>query len=178
VEGADLRKVPAVAEVLRRAGLGRPDVLSDSDVEIQFGLRGAEVVLQQTRIQLRLAAVDVEPGGTVNLRTGEMDLVAVVVLFEKVRDLLRSIPLVSIVVDLTERLSRLHVEGKWGRPESLVITPAPLREIREGSKKFLTAAARGGRQVGKAVLGGLSDLRGLLSPSDPNAPATNPTKRE
>jgi len=178
VEGADLREVPVVGEVLRRAGLGKPDVLSDSDVEVQFALRGAEVVLQRTRIQLRLAAVDVEPGGTVDLRSGQIDVVAVVVLFQKVRDLLRTIPLVSMVVDLTERLSRLHVEGTWDRPESLVITPAPLREIREGSKEFLTAAARGGRQVGKAVLGGLNDLRALFGPSDPNAPTTKPAKRE
>ena len=177
VEGADLRGVPVVAEVLRRAGLGKPDVLSDSDVEIQFGLRGADVILQRTRIQLRLAAVDVEPGGRLNLRTGEMDLVAVVVLFEKVRDLLRSIPLVSVMVDLTERLSRLRVEGKWGEPESLVIAPAPLREVREGSKKFLTAAARGGRRVGKALWGGLSDLGSLFGPSDPNGPTTSPTKQ-
>jgi len=169
VTGADLSNVPAVAEVLRRAGLGRLDVMRQSDVEAHFDLRGTVVDLRRTRLELSLAAVDVEPGATVDLWTGQIDAVAVAVLFEKVRDLLRSIPLVSLVVDVTERLSRFHIEGAWSEPESLVVTPAPLRGIQRASKKFLTAAARDGGAVGQGVL---RHLRDAFDSNDANAPAT------
>ncbi|MGB2823516.1 MAG: hypothetical protein WBF17_21230 [Phycisphaerae bacterium] len=175
VEGADLRNVPALAEILRRAGLGKLDVMSDSDIEARFRLRGATASLEQARIRLALAAIDVEPGSTLDLRTGRMDIVAVVALFERVRDMLKSIPLVSLMVDLTEGLSRFHVEGKWHDPQGLVITPAPLRAVRKASMRFLAAAARGGSELGKAVLNGVS---GALNPPDPNAPTTNRTERE
>ncbi|HUT01858.1 MAG TPA: hypothetical protein VM031_05350 [Phycisphaerae bacterium] len=175
VKGADLRNVPAAAEVLRRAGLGKLDVMRDSDVEVHFRLDGTVVRFERTRIQLPLAAVDVEPGGTLDLWTGRLDAVAVVVLFEKVRGLLRSIPLVSLVVDLTDRLSRFRIEGTWDDPESLVVTPAPVRDIRKASMKFLAASARGSSQFGKTVFRALSEA---LDPPDPNGPATNRTRRE
>ena len=166
IEGADLRKAPVAAAVLSRAGLGRMDVMSDSDIESQFELAGPVVTLQQTRVQLSLAAVDVEPGGTMNVLTGQMDLVAVVVLFENVRNVLKSIPLVSLMVNLTEQLSRFHVEGKWQDPDSLSVLPAPLQGVRSGSKKFLVTAARGGEEFGKAVF---DRLGGLFDTADPNA---------
>jgi hypothetical protein len=169
VEDADLRNIPAFAEVLRRAGMGRLDVLSDSDVEAHFKVHGRMLALDGARIHLPLAAVDIEPGGTLDVLTGRMGLTAVVVVFENVRDLLKRIPLVGLVVDLTDRLSRFRVEGKWQDPRGLVVAAAPLSGVRKGSKDFLTDAARGTSRFGKSVFNGLG---GMLNAVDPNRTAT------
>lgn len=171
VEGADLRNVPAVAEVLRRAGLGRLEVLSDSDVELRFRLHGTVASLEQGRIHLPLAAVDIEPGATLDLWDGQLDAVAVVVLFEKVRGVLKSIPVVGLVVDVTDRLSRLRVRGQWAKPESIEVTSVPLSEVKEGSRKFLAAAAKGGSRFARALR---DRLRGLFESPDANGATTRP----
>ncbi len=167
IDGADLRRVPAAAEILQRAGLGKLDVLRDSDVEAQFRLRGAVATFDRWRFSLPLAAVDIEPGGWLHLWDEQVDVVAVVVLFERVRDLLKSIPVVGLVVDLTERFSRFRVRGNWGKVEDLLVTSAPLDGVANGTRKFLTAAARGGSGFRAALRGG---LEGLFNSADANSP--------
>lgn len=169
VDEADLRNVPAAEEILRRAGLGKLDVLKGSDVEAMFHLAGTVVTLDQARVKVSLAAVDVEGGGTIDAWTGAMDVTAVVVLFEKVRDLLKAIPFVSLVVDLTERLSRFRVTGTWSDSASLVVKSKPAGDVTAGSKRFLTAAARGSGPIGQAIFDGLG---GLFDGPDANTPTT------
>jgi hypothetical protein len=172
VQGADLRNVPAAAELLRRAGLSGLDVLDNVDVESRFQGCGTLVTLQQTQLHLPMAAVDVEPGGTLNVWTGRLDVVAAVGLLQQIRGVLKSIPLVGLVVDLTDRLSRFRVEGNWDDPASIVITPAPRREIREGSKQFMTSAAKGSTRLGQTTLASVAKVFG-----EPPATATGPATR-
>ena len=171
IESADLRDIPAAVEVLRRAGLGDTDVLRDSDLEVAYRLRGSVVTLDQARLRVKLAALDVEPGGVLDLRSGRMDLHAVVILFEKARNLLKSIPVVGLMVDLRESFSRYHLRGPWDQPDKLELTAEPLKGIQNGSKRFLISAAEGSSRLGKAILNGLG---GLFRLSDPNTPATRP----
>ncbi len=171
IREADLRNVPAARGIFAKAGVGSPQLLRRADVEAAFGLRGLTATVDHARVALPVGAVDVEPGGTLSLWDGRMEYVVVVVLFEKVRGLLKSIPLVGMMVDLTERFSRFHIAGLWQDPDSLVITPAPLREVQDASRTFLTAAARGRGALGAAAR---QSARALLAIEDPDAPPTRP----
>jgi len=157
VEGADLRKIPVAAAVLRRAGLARSEMMAGANIEGRFQLRGLTVVLGRTRVSLPLAAIDVEPGGTFELGTGRLDVHVVVMMMEKARDVLKRIPLVGMMVDLTERFTRMRVQGKWDDSDSLVLTPMSLAGLADGSRKLLSPVARG-RRLGKAAWEGLEAL--------------------
>jgi hypothetical protein len=124
-----------------------------------------------------MAAIDVEPGGTLNLWTGRLDVVAAVGLLQQLRGVLKSIPLMGLVVDMTDRLSRFRVEGKWDDAASIVITQAPKREIREGSKQFMTSAAKGSSKLGQTVLADVARILGEPVGTRP-ATATGPTTRK
>jgi len=171
VKDADLRNVPAAAKLLRQAGLARTDALSKADVEFQFRLRGTVAAADGARVALPLAAVDIEPGGTLDLWTGGMDLCAVVLLFEKARAVLKRIPLVGLMVDLSEQFSRLRVRGRWQDADSVVIESAPMAEVTNGSRRFLTDSVGGTAGIGKAILKGLSDP---FAPAASTRPASRP----
>ena len=173
VDGADLRSVPAAAEVLCRAGIGQLDALADSDVEMRFRLNSSLATFDQARFRISVAAVDVEPGGTIDVLTGQLDAYCIVVLFANVRNVLKAIPLVGLVVDLTEQLSRFRLKGRWSNAESLAVTTEPMKGIAEGSKRFLFGAARSANGGG---LGGTIGRRlaGIFGNGDANKPATRP----
>jgi hypothetical protein len=181
IEDADLSGAPLAAALLGSAGLEKSDGLSQTDGDAVFHFRGATFTLDQARLSLPLAAVDVEPGATVNVSTGQLDGVAVVVLFERVRDTLRGLPLVGLMVDLTERFSRLRVRGLWQDDANIQITPAAISDVTDSTRQFLTAAAGGNRRLGRGIREVLGMANGNYAPTSQPAsgpatrPATHPT---
>jgi len=173
VDGADLRGVPAVVAAVGRAGLSDSKIVADADVEATFALTGSTFVSEAIRLQFPLAAVDVEPGGSLDVFTGRLDTTVVVLPFEKVRGLLKGIPLVGLMVDLTEQFTRLRIHGPWHDAAGLKVESAPASGVTNGTRRFLTDAARGTRRTGRGVLG---TLGALLTPPDPNAPPTRPAR--
>ena len=143
IEALDLRNIPAAAGVFRRAGLATPSALAAADVDAAWSLRGWDVVLDRTRVRLRAGAVDIEPGGTVNVRSGKMDLHAAVLLLESLRDVARRVPLLGVLTGLTDRLSRFRVRGDWGDPNGVVVTPAPAAIGEQTVRSLLGAAGSG-----------------------------------
>lgn len=173
IKGADLSGVALAKALLQSAGLRKSEMLTNADGEGLFHLRGATLTLDQARVSLPLAAVDIEPGATINVATGQLDGVAVVVLFEQVRDMLKSLPLVGLMVDLTERFSRLRVQGFWQDDESILVTPAATSNVTSQTRKFLTDAARGRKRLGRGILDALGMPEG--SSTAPARPASAPT---
>ncbi len=165
IEGADLSGAPLAAALLGSAGLEKSDGLCNADGDALFHFRGATFTLDQARLSLPLAAVDIEPGATINVSTGQIDAVAVVVLFERVRDILRGLPLVGLMVDLTERFSRLRVRGLWQDDENIQITPAAISDVTGRTRQFLTDAARGRKRLGRGILDVLGMADGNSSPT-------------
>jgi len=105
--------------------------------------------------------------------------VAVVVLFERVRDMMKSLPLVGLMVDLTERFSRLRVQGFWQDDESIRVTPAATSNVTSQTRKFLTDAARGRKRLGRGIFDALGmpegDSAGTTRPA--SSPTTKPSLR-
>lgn len=179
IEGADLSSAPMAAALLKMAGLEKSEVLSNADGDGLFHFRGATFTLDQARLSLPLAAVDVEPGATINASTGQIDAVAVVVLFERVRDKLKNLPIVGLMVDLTERFSRFRVRGLWQDEDNIQITPAAISDVTGRTRQFLTDAARGRKRLGRGILDVLGMANGNSAPATRPAsgPATRPATR-
>ena len=175
IEGADLSGVALAKALLQSAGLKKSEMLTNANGDGLFHLSGAMLTLDQARVSLPLAAVDIEPGATINVATGQLDGVAVVVLFERVRDMIKSLPLVGLMVDLTERFSRFRVQGFWQDDDSIRVTPAATSNVTSQTRKFLTDAARGRKRLGRGILDTLGMPEG--SSTAITRPASVPTTR-
>jgi len=175
IQGADLSGVAPAKALLKSAGLKKSEMLTNADGEGLFHLHGTTFTFDQARLSLPLAAVDIEPGAKINVATGQLDAVAVVVLFEQVRDMIKSLPLIGLMVDLTERFSRLRVRGFWQDDESIQITPAATRNVTSQTRQFLTDAARGRKRLGRGVLDALGMPNGNSTPT--SRPASGPATR-
>jgi len=183
IKGADLSGAPMAAALLKNAGLDESEMLGQADGDCLFHFRGATLTLDQARLRLPLAAVDVEPGATINAWTGQIDALAVVVLFERVRDSLKNLPIVGLMVDLTEQFSRFRMRGLWQDEDSIRITPAAIGDVTSRTREFLTDAARGRKRLGRGILDVLGMANGnSATPARPASgpstiPATRPSDR-
>ncbi len=178
LEGAELSGAPMATTLLGSAGMQKTDNLGNTSVNGLFHFRGTAFVFDQARLSLPLAAVDIEPGATVDVSTGRFEGVAVVVLFDRARNGLKMLPVVGLMMDLTEHFSRFRVRGSWQNNDNVEVTPAA-GDVTGQTKKFLSAAATGRVGLGHGILDVLSMAAGTTAPTTRSvgAPTTTPATR-
>ena len=133
------------------------EALQATDVEAAFTMKGRVVTLSQARLANAVAAVDIEPGGQVDIGKHSLDLYAIVAPIKQVSDLLASIPFMSLVVKLKDRLTRVHIRGDWNAPPARLISKESLQDIAEGTVDFIRGAASSGGRLGKSIYKTFSD---------------------
>lgn len=129
-----------------------------SDFHGTFDMRGLTATIERARLANRLSALEAEPGGTIDLGQGRMDFYLVAVPLSTVRDLLLKIPLVNLLVNLQDKLTRLLVRGQWDAPPSKLLSVQPVRNVGEGTLTFFRDVARSGGQIGGDVLNTLRSI--------------------
>ena len=157
---ADVWLVPVLSDVLRAIDISA-DVVALSDVRMDFETSDAVVTLKRLELANRISALRAEPGGTINLATGEVDLHVVTAPLKEVSDVLARVPVVSLFVDLGDKLTRLHVTGRWDVEDEIKIRKKPL-DVVEGPAEFFVGVARTGGDLGKGLGKGLEELRKAL----------------
>ncbi len=157
---ANLTNVPILTQLLGMIGLSDINPLKDSGVEADFAIKGQTMTLNQAGLANDALAVDVEPGGTVNFATHQLDLYVLAVPVKRLHDFVASIPFVKSVVDLGDKLARLHIKGNWNDPPASLITKEPLTDLTEGAKDFFKGIASQAGSVGAGVLGRIGELIG------------------
>jgi len=148
---ADLADVPLLTALFRLMGLTQFDALQATDVEATFTIKGLVVTAGQARLANAVAAIDVEPGGHVDIGTHQLDLYAIVAPVKQIQDLLGSIPLVRLVVRLKDKLTRIHIRGDWDAPPATLISKQPLNDIAEGTVGFLRGVVSTGGRLGQGL---------------------------
>jgi hypothetical protein len=148
---AHLGDVPLLTSLFNFVGLSQFDALQSTDVEATFAVKGPVVTLNKARVANAIAAVDVEPGGQVDIEKHYLDLYVIVAPVKQVRDVLRSIPLVKLAMSLKDRLTRLHIRGDWDAPPTSLITQETLKDIGEGTVDFVRGAVSAGGRLGKTL---------------------------
>jgi hypothetical protein len=99
-----------------------------------------------------------EPGGKVDLKSGQLDFYVVAVPIKEIDDLIKRIPVADLFVNLKDRLSRLHVKGHWSEPAAKLITKEPLKDIKEGTIDFLTGTVKTEGQLREGTIKKFKDL--------------------
>jgi hypothetical protein len=160
---ADVRTSGLVWELHRLLGLTRRDSLNRTDIEVLFHLKYPLAVIDKAHLADDVAALDVEPGGTINLDTRQMDFYVVGALLRKNRSVLPSaIPFVPLLTDLTENFARLRVTGPWNDSARMKISVEPLKKLKDTTAIFFQHTAAAGGHLEGALQATVGHLLNLL----------------
>jgi len=97
-----------------------------ADVQAVFSLDGPLVTIHSGSVGCELIALDIEPGSTINLETHELNGEVVVVVMKEVTHVLGMLPMMSILADLGDDLTRSSVTGTWDSP---IVVPIPMGRL-------------------------------------------------
>jgi hypothetical protein len=148
---AHLGDVPLLVGLFDFVGLSGLNALQSTDVEATFATKGLLVTVSKARVANAVAAIDVEPGGLVDIEKQNLDLYAIVAPVKLVHDVLAMIPLVKLIVRVQERLVRVRIHGDWNAAPASLISKEPLKDIGEGTVDFLRGVVSSGGRLGKTL---------------------------
>lgn len=159
LDDSDLDDVDLLEDILTFLQLKEPTSHTDSDLRLIVRLRDGVASIGQGSFGNPAGGILVQPGGTVNLLNGKLDLDIVAGNLSA----LRGIPLLGPLGDLAGNLTRLHVGGTIENPR---LSKRPLRDLASGTTTFF-----------RDLLNTGGELRGLLLPDDaPDEPTGDPDR--
>ena len=152
LDDADMMGTHVVPNIFAFFGNLSVDSLKKADALAVFRHRGATVELMRAGVSNNLSAIQVEPGGRVDVQHGTMDFYVIGVPVESLRDVLVKVPVINWFVSLKDKLTRLHVKGHFSDPPSRLITKEPLKDLSVGTVDFFHDAAKGSGELGRDIL--------------------------
>jgi hypothetical protein len=156
--GADASVLPVIPQIFRFIGLSKYEPLKMSDVEAIFNTAGPVVTIKSGHIANSYAAIEFEPGGTVNLQTKRIDGYVVVAPLRQIAGAIENLPVINIFANLKDKLMRLHVKGHWSDPPPKLIKKEPIEDIRDATVGFIQDVVKTGGQFGQGMLDTLGTL--------------------
>jgi hypothetical protein len=158
LKNIDVGILPVIPTIFKFIGLSSIEPLKMSDAEAKFKNVGPLVTIESGHVSNLYAAIEFEPGGTVNLSTEQIDGYVVVAPLEKITGLIEKLPIIDIFANLEDRLIRLRVKGNWSDPSSKLISKTPIKDIKDSTIGFIQDTVKTGGQFGKGMLDLLSGL--------------------
>ncbi|MBN1361650.1 MAG: hypothetical protein JW993_13720 [Sedimentisphaerales bacterium] len=158
VKDMDVHLLPIVSQVLEALDVVGADILGTSDAMIWFDNQGSMLTISDGSIANSINAIKAEPGGTVDLKTRQVDLYAVWVPIKQADSLLEALPLVDLLNNLKDKLIRVHVEGTWDQPPSQLVSKEPALDVSEGVIDFFEGVAKAGGKIPKAMFDALGSI--------------------
>jgi len=147
LDDADINVIPIVSHIFRAIGLAQLDPLKMSDAACTFTTAGPIMTIKSAHIANLFAAIKAEPGGTINLQTGQINMYVIAVPLRQVDAIIGRVPVVNIFANLKDKLTRLHVRGHWSDPPSKLITKEPIKDIKEATVSFIQDVIKNGGQI-------------------------------
>jgi hypothetical protein len=148
----DVSILPVIPTIFKFIGLSRIEPLKTSDTEAKFHNAGSVVTIDSGHISNLFAAIEFEPGGTVDLKTEQIDTYVVAAPLSKITGIIEQLPIIDIFANLKDKLIRLQVKGNWSDPPSKLISKTPIKDIKDSTIGFIQDTARTGGQFGKGML--------------------------
>jgi hypothetical protein len=173
VKGADLAGMPGAAEVLGVMGLPLEAGPTRGDMECRFTAVASRIYLQKGEATTPLSAVMAEPGGTIDLRTRQVNLYLVGVPLRQLRDALSLLG--EPVVRLKDSLTRVHVKGRWDQPVSELVRKEPIEDLASTTVGFFQTVVGAADSLRGNGLGAVRDA--LRNAFEDDSAATKPTSR-
>jgi len=147
LDDADITVIPVVPHLFNIIGLSQLDPLKMSDAECSFSTTGPVVTVKTAHIANLFAAVRAEPGGTINLQTKQINIYVKAVMLKQIDAIVKNVPIINIINNLKDKLTRLKVQGNWSDPPSKLIKKEPINDIKEATVGFLQDIVNSGGQI-------------------------------
>lgn len=147
LDDADISVIPIIPHLFRTIGLAQLEPLKMSDTECTFTTTGPVVNIKTAHISNRFAAIKAEPGGTINLKTKQINIYVKAVLLKQIDAIIKRVPIVNIIDNLKDKLTRLNIQGNWSDPPSKLIKKEPIKDIKEATVGFLQDVINSGGQI-------------------------------
>ena len=157
-DDADVSVLPAIPQIFASAGLSQYEPLRMSDAEAAFKTSGSVVTVERGHISNRFAAIEFEPGGTIDLRARQIDGYVVAAPLSQIAGAIEGLPIIKIVARMKDKLMRLRVKGNWRDPPGKLITKEPVKDLKESTVGFLQDVVKGGGQFGRGIVDRLGGL--------------------
>ncbi|MCY2931301.1 MAG: hypothetical protein NTV86_17800, partial [Planctomycetota bacterium] len=127
--GVDVGALGPARAILAGMGLPEEPPGARGDVQARFTAVGGQAYLQKVELTTARSALEAEPGGVVDLRTGEFSA------------FLLGAPLRWLEGDLGECLIRVHVQGPWSPGGGQRVRHEVLKDLSPATASFCRAAA-------------------------------------
>jgi hypothetical protein len=157
-DDADVSVLPAIPQIFGAVGLSRFEPLRMSDAEAEFTTAGPVVTIKSAHISNSYAAIEFEPGGTVNLQTKQIDGYVVAAPLSQIAGAIEGLPIIKIFARWKDKLIRLHVKGNWTEPPGKLITKESIKDLKDSTVGFLEDVVKGGGQFGRGMLDKIGGL--------------------
>jgi hypothetical protein len=148
--------VPLLGAILATLHL-RPETARETDLDLVFESAGEVVTVLGGRVATPLAAISPQPGGTVNLRTRELDLRVAAGALDDLEGLV-NVPILELLVPLSRRVSQLHVTGTWDSRDTVVIRKEPLKDLGQATAEFFRGVVRTGGDLGQSFVQPIQEM--------------------
>jgi hypothetical protein len=162
-DDADVSILPAIPQMFASAEMSQYEPLKMSDVEAMFTTIGPVVTIHSGHISNNFAAIEFEPGATIDLQARQIDGYVVVAPLSQIASAIEGLPIINIFAHVKDKLMRLHVKGNWSDPPGKLITKEPVKDLKESTIGFFQDVVKGGGQFGRGVL---NRLGGLFKPGE------------
>lgn len=137
---ADLRSLDLGREVFVNMGIDANIIVGGSRLRGDFAMQGTRVRVDKARLANNVSALDVEPGGLVDLQKQTVDFYVVGAPLWQLRDLITALPVVGAFSKVADKITRVRVKGSWNDPPDKLVSKLPANDIGEGTLEFFRAA--------------------------------------
>lgn len=155
---ADLGKVPVISNLFDFIKLKKADPLAFSDAAALFYITGTMFNFETARVSSRFAAIEFEKGLIINHHTKWVSGHAIVVPFAAINRMLVQIPLFGRLVNLTNQVSRVQVQGYWDKPGAKLISKDVFKDLGQSTWDFLRGVSRTQGKIPPQVFESLEKL--------------------
>ncbi|MBI5722898.1 MAG: hypothetical protein HZA50_02990, partial [Planctomycetes bacterium] len=136
LENVDLEGVGFYSFMLKLIGVDSTKLGQSNEIEGVFRMAGPAVTFEKGKLTNPEIAMVVEPGGTINLRTKQVDMYIVHARLEELRE---TRPLAELLAMLT----RFHVRGAWTDPAGKLVQKETIRDIGRGTAEYFADSLAG-----------------------------------
>ena len=159
LDDADISILPSVTSTFKAIGLSKLDPLKKSDAFCTFTSAGPVITIETAQIANRFAAINVEPGGTVNIQTDDIDVYVIAAPIKQFDAVIKKIPLINMLNNIKDKFIRLRVKGKRTDPPVKLIKKEPIKDIKDATIGFFQDAIDNVGQIKKQIKRGYRSLR-------------------
>lgn len=150
VDDGTLARMPVVLQLHSFLKLKSPP-LTASDVFVSGSVDSRVITIEQGKLANIMCAFELESGATIDLSTRTVDMYVIAMPFDRIQDLLKTIPIVNVFMNLKDKLTRLRVVGNWEDPPAKLVKATPVTNIKQGTSQFMREVFDGKGQFSRKL---------------------------